>query len=947
MTQEQEETALVAWVNEVQLPGKLHIDSLSDLSDGELLVQLAAHFVPGLEDCGKILNNSNAKSRLPLLGDLLRNSQWLTTRANGEQKLLEAVLFGAVQGPHKDEAVQCMLRLSPTNQRVFMAILEPFMEGGNSVGHVQSMNLRRSARIGGNHFTGMHVDRATMDAMYIEVHELTQEMNNAEKRCDAFQRVHRTEQATLTKITDHLNSVSDASIKCDEELREQENRCERLHDKLSDMKKELNDAKMNLQNGHSCHQALRLHIMTMQKSVDEKHEECNHFRDHEGELEAQMQHMKESNENHGWKRSAMKAKMVRLVDQIHTYDRQLVLVHEAQVAESKKTAAVEARLKEAQQQLELQSQLLTDDIAKTEARQERFDQMEDELEKVFHDLKSLTHDNIDHMRAEVWNRNRLVQTTEKECERQQEELKRLESELKSLQGLVLEHTRRRNSEQGSRTPTKEHPLRSKIEVDPKPEKRAHNDGKDTTKKSGMKAHGDIQNDNADIHPRKISSKTGETDDISSCPPKGNGTKAYADRKVLAEKQKLLEDMNKSQATLDLAQQDSRTLRDELSQVGTSLKNESTAHEGINQHIQKFQQNREQILEQTRALEQAAREQSTKFALQRQMFEESLVELTQAITTESHCASQVAELSVACEGTDDDDHDEEEQPSSAAQAQRGSRASASTPSATTEDDQQRVDGQQAVEATDDVDKQQLGVDGQQHQQVAAQKQSDLECQSSVAKEAVSDAEPKQSDLECQSKVAKRAVSDVAQVQEGQHAAATQGTSEAAGITEREESDAPQRSEEVQPEEIRSVNRVSTRPSPSVMRRSQKGPPGASTGSASGRSMRSNRGHKPSLSDHTDAACAAREPPVSADILESQISLREKELAYIEALAGAGETRHQREAHLLVAMLHRVGMRYGRLLGQCEVLSEEMAEAEAKHEHETAAMEDNAGKGSKWW
>jgi len=938
MTQEQEEAALVAWVNEVDLPGKLDIDSLSDLSDGEILIQLAAYFVPALGDTAKMLGSSNAKCRLLLLGDRLTDSQFLTTRANSERKLLEAIMFGAVQGPYKDEAIQCMLQLSPTNQSVFMDILESFMEGGDMVGHAQSMATRR--RPGGNHFSGMHVDESTMREMYIEIHELSQEMDNAEKRSDSCHRFQRTEQDTLTKITEHLSSVSDASIRCNEELRDQKHRYERLHDKLNDMKKELNDAKMNLQHGNSCHEATYLHIMELQKSVDDKHQQCNNFRDRREKWEARMQNLNDKKDRTCWKRAATRANMGRLKENIQTYDRQLALVEEARDAASKKTAALEAKLKEAQQQLEIQSQLLTDDIAKTEARQERFNQMEDELEKVFYDLKVVTYDNVDDLQVEIRTMERLSLTTEQECERQTEELKSFESKLASLQGLLLEHTRRRSLEESSNNShSKEHLLLSNIEVHPKSD-------------SG-KVKGD-----ASIHS-----------------PKANDMQACVDRKVLAEKHKLLEVMSKSQATLNLAQQDARTLRDELSQVGTSLKNESTVHESINQHIQKSQQTRQQILEQTRALEQAAREQATKFSLQRQMFEESLVELMQAISTESRCASQVAELSVACEGTDD----------------------------VTDDDEQGVDSQRSVAATDDVDQQQLDFVG--HQQVAAQMQQVKE---DTSVEATADIEPKQSGFGCQSSVTKEAVSDVeqtnanrvgqepcdaAQVQQGQQSATTQGMStpvldqheqkkpstqevspdrpaskatSATSFGGLEGSDVPQGPEHVQPPKVTSVNRVS----PTVMR-----------------SARTNKGHK--------ARAAQEPPPASIEDLKSQICLREKQLANMEASAGAAETRHQREAHLLAAMLHKVGMRYGRLLEQCEALSdetaeakairkqeeiaeaqakhkqeeiaeakakrkqeemaeakekhkqEEMAEAEAKRKREAAAKEDKAAKSWSWW
>jgi len=204
----------------------------------------------------------------------------------------------------------------------------------------------------------------------------------------------------LTKITEHLSSVSDASIRCNEELRDQKHRYERLHDKLNDMKKELNDAKMNLQHGNSCHEATYLHIMELQKSVDDKHQQCNNFRDRREKWEARMQNLNDKKDRTCWKRAATRANMGRLKENIQTYDRQLALVEEARDAASKKTAALEAKLKEAQQQLEIQSQLLTDDIAKTEARQERFNRMEDELEKVFYDLKVVTYDNVDDLQVE-------------------------------------------------------------------------------------------------------------------------------------------------------------------------------------------------------------------------------------------------------------------------------------------------------------------------------------------------------------------------------------------------------------------------------------------------------------------------------------------------------------------------------------------------------------------
>lgn len=58
--------------------------------------------------------------------------------------------------------------------------------------------------------------------------------------------------------------------------------------------------------------------------------------------------------------------------------------------------------------------------------------------------------------------------------------------------------------------------------------------------------------------------------------------------------------------------------------------------------------------------------------------------------------------------------------------------------------------------------------------------------------------------------------------------------------------------------------------------------------------------------------------SAELLEEQIRLREQELEHREAAASQAEAMHSREMALMASSLHRLGMRYGRLLGQCQAL-----------------------------
>ncbi|CAE7672015.1 COLGALT1 [Symbiodinium pilosum] len=58
--------------------------------------------------------------------------------------------------------------------------------------------------------------------------------------------------------------------------------------------------------------------------------------------------------------------------------------------------------------------------------------------------------------------------------------------------------------------------------------------------------------------------------------------------------------------------------------------------------------------------------------------------------------------------------------------------------------------------------------------------------------------------------------------------------------------------------------------------------------------------------------------SAELLEEQIQLREQELEHREVTASEAEAAHAREMALMASSLHRLGMRYGRLLGQCQAL-----------------------------
>lgn len=58
--------------------------------------------------------------------------------------------------------------------------------------------------------------------------------------------------------------------------------------------------------------------------------------------------------------------------------------------------------------------------------------------------------------------------------------------------------------------------------------------------------------------------------------------------------------------------------------------------------------------------------------------------------------------------------------------------------------------------------------------------------------------------------------------------------------------------------------------------------------------------------------------SVNLLEEQIQLRQQELAFKENQASEAEAAHSREVALMASSLHRLGMRYGRLLGQCQAL-----------------------------
>eukprot|EP00434_Breviolum_minutum_P013669 symbB.v1.2.012051.t1/scaffold824.1/size159532/2 len=58
--------------------------------------------------------------------------------------------------------------------------------------------------------------------------------------------------------------------------------------------------------------------------------------------------------------------------------------------------------------------------------------------------------------------------------------------------------------------------------------------------------------------------------------------------------------------------------------------------------------------------------------------------------------------------------------------------------------------------------------------------------------------------------------------------------------------------------------------------------------------------------------------NVEMLEEQIHLRQRELAFKENQASEAEAAHSREVALMASSLHRLGMRYGRLLGQCQAL-----------------------------
>ncbi|CAE6953445.1 slc47a1 [Symbiodinium natans] len=58
--------------------------------------------------------------------------------------------------------------------------------------------------------------------------------------------------------------------------------------------------------------------------------------------------------------------------------------------------------------------------------------------------------------------------------------------------------------------------------------------------------------------------------------------------------------------------------------------------------------------------------------------------------------------------------------------------------------------------------------------------------------------------------------------------------------------------------------------------------------------------------------------SVELLEEQIQIREQELEHREAAASEAEAAHSHEMALMASSLHRLGMRYGRLLGQCQAL-----------------------------
>jgi len=72
-----------------------------------------------------------------------------------------------------------------------------------------------------------------------------------------------------------------------------------------------------------------------------------------------------------------------------------------------------------------------------------------------------------------------------------------------------------------------------------------------------------------------------------------------------------------------------------------------------------------------------------------------------------------------------------------------------------------------------------------------------------------------------------------------------------------------------------------------------------------------------------AKAQDEVGVKETVLEFQIMLREREQAHRESLAGECEARHQRELRLLAAALHKLGIRYGRVLCNSESLAAEEA------------------------
>lgn len=74
---------------------------------------------------------------------------------------------------------------------------------------------------------------------------------------------------------------------------------------------------------------------------------------------------------------------------------------------------------------------------------------------------------------------------------------------------------------------------------------------------------------------------------------------------------------------------------------------------------------------------------------------------------------------------------------------------------------------------------------------------------------------------------------------------------------------------------------------------------------------------SISELSGSILRHRQGP-NVEMLEEQIHLRQQELAFKENQASEAEAAHSREVALMASSLHRLGMRYGRLLGQCQAL-----------------------------